>query len=217
MLTIYAIDVSLYCAKLRIALRHKRLQWREVAPPGGYGSGAYKQIVPSGNLPALVDEAVDGGLLIGDSEAIVEYLEETRPSPSLLPSAAPARARSRERSRFHDTRLEPELRQLFPEIRAEASDRDLVGRQAGAMSDRLAQLARLLDARDGAELTLGDCGFPVTFAWIDALAPRLDFTVHWPVEVIDYRNRVERLEAVAAELASYRPRLTRWLDADDEA
>lgn len=216
MLTVYAIDVSLYCAKLRIALRYKGVQWREVAPPGGYGSDEYKAIVPSGNLPALVDDTVDGGLLIGDSEAIVEYLEETRPSPPLLPSGAPARARARERSRFHDTRLEPELRRLFPQIRAAVADRDLVRRQADAMSARLHQLARLLDAQDGAELTLGDCGLPVTFAWIDALAPRFDFTIDWPADVTAYRDRIERIDAVAAELSVYRPRLANWLDADEE-
>ena len=68
MLTVFTVPVSLYCAKLRIVLRHKKLEWREELPPGGYGSDAYKQIVPSGNLPALRD----GDLLIADSEAIAE-------------------------------------------------------------------------------------------------------------------------------------------------
>ena len=48
MLKVYAIPVSLYCAKLRIVLRHKGLAWEEVPPPGGYGSEDYKQVVPSG-------------------------------------------------------------------------------------------------------------------------------------------------------------------------
>jgi hypothetical protein len=38
MLTPYASPVSLYCAKLRILLRHKQAQWREVSPEGGYNS-----------------------------------------------------------------------------------------------------------------------------------------------------------------------------------
>ena len=70
MLSVYAIPVSLYCAKLRILLRHKGLEWEEVPPPGGYGSDEYKRVAPSGNLPALRD----GDLLLGDSEAIAEYL-----------------------------------------------------------------------------------------------------------------------------------------------
>ena len=55
MLTVYTIPVSLYCAKLRITLRFKALEWHEIPPPGGYGSAEYKTVVPSGNLPALRD------------------------------------------------------------------------------------------------------------------------------------------------------------------
>ena len=70
MLKVYAVPISLYCAKLRILLRHKSLDWQEELPPGGYGSAAYREVVPSGNLPALVD----GALLI----ACLLY---TSPSP----------------------------------------------------------------------------------------------------------------------------------------
>ena len=81
MLAIYSVPISLYCAKLRIVLRHKKLEWNEQAPPGGYGSDEYKTVVASGNLPALVD----GSLVIADSEAIAEYLEEKYPVPAMLP------------------------------------------------------------------------------------------------------------------------------------
>ena len=81
MLTIYAIAPSLYCAKLRILLRHKQLAWEEVPPPGGYGSDQYKRLIASGNLPALVD----GSLTLADSEAIAEYLNELHPDPAMLP------------------------------------------------------------------------------------------------------------------------------------
>jgi glutathione S-transferase/maleylpyruvate isomerase len=47
MLRIYAIPVSLYCAKLRILLRHKGLTWEEVPPPGGFGSAEYRATVPA--------------------------------------------------------------------------------------------------------------------------------------------------------------------------
>ena len=109
MLKIYSVPISLYCAKLRIVLRNKELEWEELPPPGGYGSDEYKKIVPSGNLPALID----GQLLIADSEAIAEYLEEMHPSPAMLPAEPDLRAKTREIGRFHDTRLEPELRKLF--------------------------------------------------------------------------------------------------------
>ncbi|MEO1115842.1 MAG: glutathione S-transferase N-terminal domain-containing protein, partial [Pseudomonadota bacterium] len=98
MMKLYAIPVSLYCAKLRIVLRHKNLTWEEVTPPGGYGSETYKDLVPGGSLPALDHD----GHLLSDSEAIAEYLNELQPEPDMLPGDILERARLRERSRFHD-------------------------------------------------------------------------------------------------------------------
>ncbi|RUS59389.1 glutathione S-transferase family protein [Pseudorhodobacter sp. E13] len=204
MLTVYAIPPSLYCAKLRITLRAKGVAWREVLPPGGYGSADYKALVPSGNLPAV---QVDG-LLLADSEAIAEYLNEVYPSPAMLPDTAAGRARMRERGRFHDTRLEPALRALFGSIKA--PDAALSAAQSGAISERLAQLGRMLGADDLA-FGLGDCGYPITFAWIDALTPVLGLQIDWPQAVRAYRARVEAVGPVAAELQSYVPVLQAWL------
>ena len=132
MLTVYAIPVSLYCAKLRILLRHKKLAWQELPPPGGYGSDEYKKIVASGNLPALLD----GELMIADSEAIAEYLNEKFPDAPMLPVEIDKRARVRERSRFHDTRLEPEVRILFAHIAPDNRNATLAEVQSAAISAR---------------------------------------------------------------------------------
>lgn len=209
MLEIYAIPTSLYCAKLRIALRHKQLEWREVPPPGGYGSPRYREIVASGNLPAMRD----GDLLLADSEAILEYLEERHPLPAMMPAGPAHRARVRELSRFHDTRLEPELRKLFPYIAPDRRDDAITAAQAGQLNMRLQQLAIMLAQRPhaGGTLTLADCGFPVSFLWIERLAPQLGFAIDWPDEVIAYRRNLARLPAVAAEIASYEPVVEEWL------
>ncbi len=211
MLTLYALPVSLYSAKTRIALRHKRLAWREELPPGGYGAAEYKRIVASGNLPALVDD----GFIIADSEVIAEYLEERFPEPPLLPADPRGRARMRERSRFHDTRLEPALRVLFGNLDPDSCDDDLYARQSHALTERLGQLARIIDAASDLPFGLGDCGLPVTFAWIDALTPRLGLDVAWPEELRRYQTRTAAAPAVAEEFATYLPILHQWLDAKE--
>jgi glutathione S-transferase/maleylpyruvate isomerase len=210
MLTIYAIPVSLYCAKLRVLLRHKKLQWRELPPPGGYGSDEYKTIVPSGNLPALDDDR----LLIADSEAIAEYLNEKFPEPPMLPCGLGERAKVREMSRFHDTRLEPELRKLFPTIDPAMRDSARVASQSAAISARLRQLASMLEATNTMApdtLTLGDCGFPVTFTWIGLLEAELGLQIDWPDPVLAYRKRLASHSAVRDELTDYGPVLQTWL------
>ena len=214
MLTVYAIPVSLYCAKLRILLRHKKLVWEELPPPGGYGSDEYKKIVASGNLPALFD----GELMIADSEAIAEYLNEKFSDPPMLPVEIDSRARVRERSRFHATPHEPEVRVLFAHIAPDSRSSSVAEVQSKAITARLREFSTMhLEPRPGDReiLPLGDCGFPITCAWSDALIPVLGLSVEWPDNVSDYRIDLARHRAVAQELHDYGPKLEKWLMSQD--
>ena len=210
MLKVYSIPPSLYSAKLRIVLRHKGLDWTEVPPPGGYGSDEYKEIVPTGNIPALEDD----GLLLADSEAIAEYLNEKYPDPPMLPADLAKRALARQLSRFHDTRLEPELRKLFSHVSPEAEDPALNAAQSAALSAKLAQIGNVLPERMsaiGTSLTLGDCGFPITRVWIDALGAALNLNIEWPAAFKEYFAMLEAHTAVSEELADYRPKIADWV------
>ena len=103
---LYDSPISSYGCKTRIVLRHKNLNWKSVAPPDGYGSRAYCQIIPAGTIPALDDN----GFKLSESEAIAEYINEIAPTPAMLPTDVKDRAIARSLSRFHDTRIEPLLR-----------------------------------------------------------------------------------------------------------
>lgn len=210
MLTIYSTAESLYCAKLRILLRHKQAQWREVEPEGGCGSTQYRELIYSGTMPALID----GDLVLADSEAIAEYLNDTITEPAMLPAEPRARAKCRERSRFHDTRLEPEVRKLFPHVAPATRDANFVKAQVEVIGVRLQELSRLLQSDgwlDLHRLTLGDCGFPICFVWIDAFASFMGFELDWPDKLRKYRSGVETHEAVKTELVDYAPGMQRWL------
>ena len=212
MLTLYATPESLYCAKLRILLRHKQARWQEVMPEGGCGSAEYRAMIPSGTMPAIVD----GDLVLADSEAIAEYLNEIISQPAMLPTDVTARARCRERSRFHDTRLEPEVRALFPHVGKTQPDDEIVESQSLLLNQRLFELSRLLgsdSSRDPLVLTLGDCGFPICFAWIDAFVAVMGLDLHWPQAVLDYRAQVEIHDAVRQELKAYAPGMQDWLQS----
>ena len=80
--------------RVRIALRLKGLNYEYVAvhlPKGEHKLTAYAQIAADMLVPTL---EIDGQH-IGQSMAIIEYLDETRPAPSLLPPDALGRARVR--------------------------------------------------------------------------------------------------------------------------
>ena len=78
--------------RTRIALNLKALSY-ETAPvdlrKGEQKSDAYLALTPQGLVPAL---ETDEGLVLTQSPAILEWLEETYPDPALLPSKADDRA-----------------------------------------------------------------------------------------------------------------------------
>ena len=209
MLTIYSVPVALYCAKLRILMRHKGIDWEERMPPGGYGSDAYRAIVPSGNLPAMIHE----DFMLADSEAIAEYLNEAFPDVPMLPEDMRLRAKAREFSRNHDTRLEPSVRAMYPDVAFETRDQDRVRAGGEAVSRHMTSLALLLETNplDVSRLWICDCGFAVTFAWIKAFEGAIGLPVDWPEIVQDYDARLQTFPAVADELVAYRPAMDDYL------
>jgi len=82
------------------------------------------------------------------------------------------------------------------------------------IAERLAQfaaLARPAPLLGGESLSLADCGYPVTFAWIDLLAETVGGAVAWPEALGGYRAALAAHPAVAAEMAAYRPAMAAWV------
>ncbi|MEM9585099.1 MAG: glutathione S-transferase family protein [Pseudomonadota bacterium] len=206
---IYSSAHSLYCAKLRIILRHKKLEYQEVPPPGGGGSPEYLALVPSGNIPALVD----GDLTLTDSEAIAEYLEEKYPAVAMLPDTLQARALARERARFADTRLEPALRLTFPHVGPSTRDAAAIEHAHAQINLRLKALGVMLGRsplpRD--RLWMGDPGTMVTLAWIELFEGPVVPRLHWPEAVETYRAEMQTHPAVSEELTAYRPAMLHYM------
>lgn len=210
MLTIYSVPVASYCAKLRIVLRNKNIIFNELPPPGGYGSNEYRKIVPSGNLPAMIHD----DFMLSDSESIAEYLDEFFPSIPMMPNAIKLRAKAREFSRSHDTRLEPAVRKLYPEVEFSTRNIESVELTGFEISKQLAALALLLSKNplDTDKLWICDCGFAVTFAWIKAFENSLGLIVDWPDEVKQYDLRLLRFKVVSDELSAYLPAMNKYLE-----
>ncbi|RWP03932.1 maleylacetoacetate isomerase [Mesorhizobium sp.] len=81
--------------RVRIALEMKGLTYQYVPHHLRHGEHlepAYLSVNPQGLVPALI---LGDGTLLTQSLAIIEFLDETRPEPPLLPQDAPGRARVR--------------------------------------------------------------------------------------------------------------------------
>jgi maleylacetoacetate isomerase len=92
---LYGFWRSLATCRVRIALNLKGIPFEEVPIDlvrGDQHADHYKAVNPQAVVPALV---IDDDAPLFQSMAIIEYLEETYPKPSLLPANARGRARVR--------------------------------------------------------------------------------------------------------------------------
>ena len=95
--------------RVRIAMAYKNLNWTEVPVHlvrngGEQHDFEHWQRNPMAQVPVL---ALDDGSSITQSLAILEYLEERFPRPSLLPTSVNARARSRELAQVINSGIQP--------------------------------------------------------------------------------------------------------------
>ncbi|MDF1586887.1 glutathione S-transferase family protein [Marinimicrococcus flavescens] len=209
-LVLYAHPVSNFCAKVEIVLRLKNLAYAIRLPPGGYGSPEYRAIVPTGTIPALVDDK----LVLAESETINEYLEEAYPEPPLLPEGTVARALARQLARFHDTRLEPVLRGLFPQMDPAVRDRSAVAAAAETYRKRLHELALLAKPSPwlgGPRIGLADAAYPATLLMGDMMLAALGERAPLPDSLVAWRRALDAHPAAAPVLERSREALEEWL------
>ena len=207
---LYSIPPSVYSAKVRLVLRAKGLDFEDIPPPGGYGSDAYKALVPFGTMPAIDHD----GFQLADSEAINEYLNERFPEPPMWPQGIEERAKARALSRFHDTRLEPSIRALFSHVNPQNRDGDFVRDQVVVIAERLEQLVRVSDPAPlmiGDRLSLADCGYAIALEMLSQLNSAMELGILIPEPVARYIAALREDTVVVAELAGYGPALAAWV------
>ena len=91
---LYGFSRSSAAFRVRIAVNLKKLDCEHVSislPDGNQFSDDYTAINPQGRVPTLVD----GDLVLFQSMAILEYLDERYPEPAFLPRDSAGRARVR--------------------------------------------------------------------------------------------------------------------------
>ena len=90
-LQLYTYFRSSAAYRARIALKYKGLDYEPISVHlrrKEHRADAYRQLNPQALVPALDDD----GMIIPQSLAMIEYLEEIQPEPALLPSSPQDRA-----------------------------------------------------------------------------------------------------------------------------
>jgi glutathione S-transferase len=177
--TLYDAARCPYCARVRIVLAEKDLEYETVAIDLSDRPAWIYEKNPSGKVPVWEED----GFVLPESAVIMEYLEELRPQPPLLPPDAAGRALARVWVDRFDDRLGDSYYALR---RGEAG-------AGAALEDRLRNLDRALSERPfltGPDFGLADVAylpwvlrarstlgvdlapFPALVVWVERLAER---------------------------------------------
>jgi glutathione S-transferase len=180
--TLYTAERCPYAARARIVLAEKSIDYDAVEIDLDDRPAWLYEKNPLGKVPVYEEE---GGLVLPESEVIMQYLEERFPEPALWPADPAERALARLRLRRFD-RFGDEYYALR---RGEPSRID----------ERLAELDATLEAQpflSGREYGLADiCYVP----WILRAQERLGVELAPFPALADWLERVSARPAVAAE------------------
>ncbi len=147
-ITLYEHPLSPYAQKCKISLREKGITFETKMPDAvgtGLAGGEFREASPRIEVPALIH----GGVTIFDSTIILEYIEETWPTPPMLPESPIARARARMIEDIMDTHYEAitwALGEIHFFKRATGADAD---RLTAAAGEQLAQAHAWLNRKLG--------------------------------------------------------------------
>jgi len=160
---IYTSPVSPFGERVRIAALAKGIEIeRAPLPAEGIKKGEYLEMNPIAKIPLLVTES---GTVIPESEAILNYLEDRFPSPSLRPPDPEQRARINIAIRITDTYVMAPVIRTFPHLDPATRDGRVVDREIGYWKDGLSALAhfmRLPMPVAEAGVSMADCVLPVS-------------------------------------------------------
>ena len=201
---------STACYRVRIALHYKNIHF-EALPVhlinhgGEHHHPSYIELNPQGLVPIL-DE---NGHILSQSLAIIEYLEEICPTPSLLPNNPLARGQVRsialsiacDMHPLNNLRVLNQLRQQFQATEARIKEWYHHWLKTGfdAIETQLKHLPRKNHVCYGHDITLADvCLIPQVYN-----AKRFDFSMSaYPLinEINDYCLRMDAFKNAAPEV-----------------
>jgi len=168
---LYNANLSPYSARVRLQLYAKGIKAELLPPPGGgIHTPEYAKINPLERLPALDD----GGFIIPESGAILEYIEDTHPTPALRPTDLKDRARMRVLYDVADLYALTALFKLFNQTNPKTRDAKVVDTALTELAQSLKGMEHYISGGKyavGSSLTLADCALVPTLFFVSALGP----------------------------------------------
>jgi len=200
---LYDYPLSSSAARVRIALAYKGLDYRSVPldlKRGAQREADFRALNPQGLVPAYSD----GQILLTQSLAIIEYLEELHPTPALLPASPVERARARQFAQMIASDMQPLLGLRVMGMLRAAHNVDVRGRTRWFqhwLNEGLDALELWLTARDSpGRYCVGDAPSIADVC----LVPQLEVARRVGLDIDDF-PRLLAVEEQCRELAAFAP------------
>lgn len=211
MARLFHVPLSPYCRKIRLSLAEKKIEVELVEERYWEQDPDFLRRNPAGKVPVL---RLDG-IMMSESAAICEYIEETRPEPSLLPSDPAQRLEVRRLVAWFDDKFHHEVtsKLLYERVnkkmmKAGYPDSKNVKAGARAIKFHLGYMTWLLDHRRwlaGDVMTLADFAAAAHLSSLDYISD-----VDWNScpEVKDWYAKIKSRPAFRSLLADQVPGFT---------
>ena len=168
-----------FSRQARLVLAEKKLGFREAIERYWERPEELQALNPSGLPPVLVDGRGDARVVVCETRAILEYLEEQYPDPPLLPPDRAERAEARRLVQWFDRKFDFEVNGLLLHEKMEkrllgmgAPDLGALRRGREALRTHFTYLDGLAQTRDwlgGPKLSLADFAAAAHLSVIDYL------------------------------------------------
>ena len=176
MARLFHVPLSPFCRKVRLSLAEKKVEVELVEERYWEQDADFMRRNPAGKVPVLKLD----GIMMAESAAICEYIEETRPEPPLLPKDAAGRLEARRLVSWFDDKFHQEVtsKLLYERVNKKISkvgypDSTNVKAGAKAIKYHLDYMAWLLDHRRwlaGDAMTLADFAAAAHFSSLDYIS-----------------------------------------------
>lgn len=173
---LYHVALSPFCRKVRLVLAEKRIEVELVEDRYWEPGSEILRRNPAGKLPVL---RMDGRLM-AESQAIVEYLDEIHPHPSLMPQDALGRYEVRRLCAWFDDKFNSEVtlpvmneRVWKKVMKAGYPDSKTVKAGLKAIKEHMDYMASLLETRRwlaGNQMSLADFTAAAHFSCLDYIS-----------------------------------------------
>ncbi|WP_278922067.1 MULTISPECIES: FtsZ-binding protein FzlA [Pseudophaeobacter] len=212
MARLYHVPLSPFCRKIRLSLAEKKIEVELVEERYWEADPDFLRRNPAGKVPVI---RLDGKMM-SESAAICEYLEETRPTPPLMPSDPDGRYEVRRIVSWFDDKFHSEVtsKLLYERVNKKVTgegypDSKNVKAGAKAIKYHLDYMTWLLDHRRwlaGDQMSLADFAAAAHLSSLDYIS---DVDWNRSAVVKDWYAKIKSRPAfrsiLADQIAGFRP------------